>query len=393
MITLNQDRAMAAARDDQFARGSTSAGGPVVFHQCPGTAARRHEIASKSAVARAVAAFMGRDYGGDFDPTLGYAGRPYFVPSETLVATAMPTGIACDGLEDLLGGVVPQAFVATKVITHGLLGRAADAPPGWSHAFADRVADSVLPGFTAFNRSDALRAGELLLADGPVRLKQPDGVGGRGQQVVGDGRELAAAIDAMERATLEREGIVLERDLDEVTTASIGRVCIGDFVVTYCGTQSLTRAHDGSRVYGGSRLLVARGDWDRLLALPCLPPGMDTAIAQARRYHDAAHHCYDGLYASRSNYDVAQGIDRATGARRSGVLEQSWRIGGASGAELVAMMALRSDPGLAAVSAETVERYGEEHQPPPGALVLFRGTDPTCGPLLKYARILEHAGR
>jgi hypothetical protein len=138
---------------------------------------------------------------------------------------------------------------------------------------------------------------------------------------------------------------------------------------------------------------VARGDWDRLLSLPLLSPAMRTAIAQARRYHEAAHDCYDGLFASRSNYDVAQGIDRATGAHRSGVLEQSWRIGGASGAEVVAMTALRADPGLAAVSAETVERYGREHEPPPGAMVLFHGTDPTCGPLLKYARILEHAGR
>ncbi len=392
MITLNDDRAAAALRQAGSIARTTTGPGPVLFHRCPRAAPRRHELESKSAVARAVASLMGRQYGGDFEPAQIYEGRPYFVPSETLVASSMPAGLRCEGLEDLLGGVVPHAFVATKALTHGLLDRAADAPPGWVDAFAERVGDAVLPGLTAFSRGDALRAGERMLADGPVRLKQPEGVGGRGQQVVADGRALAAAIDSMDRETLEHEGLVIERDLEDVVTASVGRVCIGDFVLTYCGTQSLTRAHDGGQVYGGSRLLVARGDWDRLLGLPRLAPAMRTAIAQARRYHEAAHHCYHDLFASRSNYDVAQGLDRATGARRSGVLEQSWRIGGASGAEVVALEALRADPSLAAVAAETVERYGPEHEPPAGALVLFHGDDPDCGPLLKYARILGNAG-
>jgi hypothetical protein len=394
MTLLNDVRAAGfGAADDGFAawhEPGTSLG-PVVFHRCAQGRPRHHEVESKAAVAEALAGWMGRDYAGHYDPVRRYAGRLFLVPSETLVAGDLPSGFDL-ATADLLGGVVPHAFVATKVISHGLVDPAADVPAGWSHDFADRVAGSVLPGFSAFARRDALRAGERLLAVGPVRLKLPDGVGGRGQQVVTDRRGLVAAIDAMDPESLARDGLALERDLAAVTTASVGRLQVGDAVVTYCGTQSLTRAHDGGDVYGGSRLLVARGDWDRLLALE-LPAAMRTAVAQARCYHAAAHDCYDGLVASRSNYDVAQGIDRATGGWVSGVLEQSWRIGGASGAEVVALLALQADPALASVATEGVERYGAQHRAPPGALVLFAGTDPDCGPLLKYARVLDDAGR
>ena len=76
------------------------------------------------------------------------------------------------------------------------------------------------------------------------------------------------------------------------------------------------------------------------------------------RYSYAANECFDGFYASRRNYDVAQGRDTA-GHPRSGVLEQSWRAGGASCAEMGALEAFRVDPSLRTVRATTREVYGE----------------------------------
>jgi hypothetical protein len=399
MMTIDDACALRPSADD--ARASVAApldtgpialaAGPVVFHRCEGDDVREHELVSKGAVARAVAGLMGREFSGDFDPARRYEDRPYFVPSEALVATALPGGFSFDHEGHLLGGVVPHPFVATKAITHSLPDPDGAAPDGWSREFGEHVADAVLPGWTAFSRRDALRAGERLLADGPVRLKRPQGVGGRGQQVVADLGALASAIDAIDTGEIERDGIVIECDLDEVTTLSVGRVRVGDLLVTYCGTQELTPANDGRHVYGGSRLLVARGDWDRLLALD-IAPRARMAITQARRYHDAAHACFAGLFASRSNYDVAQGVDRA-GRWRSGVLEQSWRIGGATGAEIAALLAFQEDPELASVGAATVERYGEPTELPPDALLLYRGRDPQSGPLTKYARIFRDADR
>jgi len=60
-------------------------------------------------------------------------------------------------------------------------------------------------------------------------------------------------------------------------------------------------------------------------------------VAAARRYDEATVE-FHGFTASRRNYDVGQGVG-ADGRPRSGVLESSWRMGGASSAELAALTA------------------------------------------------------
>jgi hypothetical protein len=134
-------------------------------------------------------------------------------------------------------------------------------------------------------------------------------------------------------------------------------------------------------------LVVARGGFEALVALNP-PEGARLAVAQAQIYDQAAMDCFAGMFASRRNYDIAQGLD-AAGRLRCGVLEQSWRIGGASGAEVAALEAFRADPGLRAVRASTVEIYGEA-EPPPDATVYFQGVDERDGPMTKYARTEPH---
>lgn len=279
-----------------------SAAQPVVFVTCSGGLhGHGHDASSKRAAARRVAGLLGLEFAGDYDPAAAYAAAPYFVPDETLVlAHASRLGIRDQ--HQLLGGVVPHPFVASKVITHRLADADAQAPSGWQPAFGERVLDVVLPGYSAFSRADARRAGGLLLASAPVRLKRPHGVGGRGQTVVRDTRELEAgldAIDAIDPSEIGRDGLVLEYDLSDVKTLSVGQVLLGGMQITYCGTQRLTTANDGSQVYGGSELFVARGDWDALLKL-ALAPQTRLAIDQARTYHEAAGSVFEGMFASRS---------------------------------------------------------------------------------------------
>jgi hypothetical protein len=83
------------------------------------------------------------------------------------------------------------------------------------------------------------------------------------------------------------------------------------------------------------------------------------------RYHQAVIDCYPGFFASRLNYDVAQGTVNARCAWRSGVLEQSWRLGGASGAELAALEHFHADPSAWSVHASTHEAYGPARWPRP----------------------------
>jgi hypothetical protein len=164
---------------------------------------------------------------------------------------------------------------------------------------------------------------------------------------------------------------------------------VAELVASYHGTQRLTPDNHGEQVYGGSDLRVARGDFEALLRLD-LTTEARLAVAQAQTYDAATMAEFPDFFASRRNYDVAQGRD-ARGCRRSGVLEQSWRIGGASGAEIAALEAFRADPGLWSVRASTVELYGEGHTPPPWATVYFQGTDAKVGPITKYALVRPDA--
>ena len=90
------------------------------------------------------------------------------------------------------------------------------------------------------------------------------------------------------------------------------------------------------------------------------------------------------VLASRCNYDVFVGHDRE-GRRHCGVLEQSWRFGGASMAELLAMERFARQPSLQWMVAETVETY-DGRPPPPDAVPVWPGDgESPC----KYARIVD----
>lgn len=347
-----------------------------------------HEAATQREIARRLADLKGFVDGGEFDSLARYPAPRYFLPNETLTSEeASRLGIRDEN--DLFGGVVPSAFVATKTITHSLIDTGARAPRDWSVEFPRRIANVVLDGFSAFTRDDALQGGLRLLERGPVRVKLATGIAGLGQFVVDSGHALATALDRIDPGAMNEAGVVLEQNLTDVTTYSIGQCRVGDTMGTYYGTQQLTTNNHGASVYGGSEITVVRGNYDALLRLR-LPDDIRLAIVQARAYDDAADLCFPGFYASRRNYDVARGRDGA-GRPRSGVLEQSWRSGGASGAEIGALEAFARDPSLRVARAMTREVYGAMPELPSGATVYFSGTDPRAGPLTKYAWVESYA--
>lgn len=351
-----------------------------------------HERVTLQGFLRGLAALQGYDVGGMFDPQARYPGHVYFVPVDTLTsAQAAVLGIAGPG--DLFGGVVPHAFVGTKALTHPLVASAARTVDGWNAEFAERVGDAVLLGHTVFHREDARRAGHALLAHGPVRVKPVRASGGHGQSVVRDAAALQQVLAGLDEAEIAAHGLVLEEDLAHVRTYSVGQLEVGGLLACYHGTQQLTRNNSGQLVFGGSDLTVARGDFAALLARVG-DAATRCAVDQARRYDAAVRACYPGFYATRCNYDVAVGRD-ARGRVRCAVLEQSWRVGGATGPELAALRVLREQPSRARVRARCVEAFGATPEPPAHATVYFRGEDPALGPLTKYTVVEDddHAGQ
>lgn len=306
----------------------------------------------------------------------------YWVPDDTVTSEQSRLDLGIADAEDFFGGAVPHAFMATKAISHPLIDMPARAPEGWCTAFHQRVASAVLQGYTVFDLQDARRAATLLLRDGPVRVKAVRGKAGRGQSLITDEAQLAACLAGQDAGEVAQWGLVIEEHLQKVATYSVGQVTVAGITASYFGTQRLTEDDDHQEVYGGSELTVVRGDYQALQSLP-LDAAARQAISQAQRYEQAALACF-GLIASRRNYDIAQGLG-ADGRPRSGVLEQSWRLGGASAAELFAVQALLGNPQLHCLRASTYESFGDDA--PVGAHLLQRCQVKPHGTLSRYVKV------
>lgn len=348
-----------------------------------------HEVETNRALARWLAQILGLKFGGSYDPDL-HAGRAlYLLPTQTLVGPAQARALNIHGPEDLWGGYVDHDFICTKAISHSLLGPEAKAPEGWSALFCERVRPVVLDGLSVFAVEDARPAATRLLYSGPLRLKPVHACAGRGQEVIHSLDEFDAVLARPDAAELFNQGVVLEQDLHDVITHSVGQSFIGEHVFSYCGEQYLTKDGQGEDVYGGSNLLVVPGGYENLLTLD-LPGDVREAIEQAQVFDSAADEAYPGFYASRRNYDIAQGLD-SNGQRRSGVLEQSWRMGGASSAEVAALQSFINHPGLRAIHVSSVETYVDQLLPA-DAIEVYRGPAENSEFLLKYVTVKSYDG-
>jgi Protein of unknown function (DUF3182) len=356
----------------------------VTYFSRSGAPLRAHQRALLASDARAIAAYLKYEFVEDHDRAAKHDGHVYYVPDDTILTEEA----RCLGIQqesDLFGGAVPRIFVKTKSITHPLVNdNEALRPDGWSIAFTKRVADVVLAGYTVFSQRDARIAAGRMLPCGPIRVKQPLEAGGRGQTVVSKPEKPETLLEHLSPVDMASTGLVLEENLVHVRTLSVGRILVADIKFTYFGRQRLTVDNKGRSVYGGSDLVCVRGGWDDLERSE-MNNETGIAVKQARLYDEAMSE-YPGFIASRRNYDVGQGIDYK-GQLKSGVLESSWRVGGATPAELAALTRFADDPSVTMVEASHLEKFGPDCNAPPGAIIHFRGDDPDVGPLTRYTLV------
>ena len=365
----------------------SSIGRTVVIHTPVGSRfCATHERLAHIEMGKRIAVLTGACFGGEFEASHDQVSRRYFLPTDTVVGVDEARRLGITSERDLLGGVVPYGFVGTKAITHGLVSAHARSPPNWSPGFAADVRGVVPRGYTAFSVEDAYIAVHCLLGEGPVRVKPVKATGGRGQSVLRDASEFDSILQKLDLTQLAQFGLVLEENLSASVTYSVGQIRFHGLVASYYGVQKLTRDNAGQPAYGGSDLVVARGGYDELARLTGPPDDIRTAIAQAQHYDAAAVRHFPDLLASRRNYDVISGTS-ASGQRCSGVLEQSWRIGGATPAEITAIEAFAADSALQTVGASSVEAYGTCPPRPANAIVYYEGIDEQVGPITKYAHL------
>ena len=360
---------------------------------CPaqsGAMNNEHDRVARAELARRIArlgeaTFVEHDPPG-FSALDDSAQKTLFIPASTIdLAMARQLGISDES--QIYGGVVPHAFVGSKVITHPLFQSSDAVPVGWHSELGAALAPHVLSGWSAFS-VDAVRAAGLdLLKQGAIRLKEVEATAGLGQFVVTSPRKLEEAIAQLDTEAVARHGVVIEENLDNVITYSVGVTCLFGEIISYWGTQRLAANNEGATVYGGSTLHVVRGGFEQLAGLS-LADDLQQGIEKAIAYDATVSKFYPDLMASRRNYDVAAGMN-SSGEMRIGVLEQSWRAGGASGAEIAAFEAFARDRELSAVTCATMEIYGHLDAAPEGSILYYSGIDAVAGPITKYAMELE----
>jgi hypothetical protein len=202
-------------------------GAVVVYFSRLGGSMYTHERVTLSVVAEAIARIKGVKFAGLYDHAKRYSGNVFFVPDDTSVLEEA----SCLGIRrptDLFGAVIPYPFAKTKAITHQLIDPRADRPEGWSSAYAETVQGVVLPGYTAFSVGDARTAAARLLSFGPVRIKEPLAAGGAGHTVATTIDEVEVFLEGFPDAAITTHGLVVESNLRDVTTLSIGQITIND---------------------------------------------------------------------------------------------------------------------------------------------------------------------
>lgn len=280
----------------------------------------------------------------------------YYLPLHTLsLDQARQLGI--DKASQLYGGVVPYDFLAHKAVAHPLLQDDMDRPPGWSNELGLSLRHTVLPGYSVFSKDDALRTMSLLDEAGQtgIRAKLATGNAGKGQKVIYSRQELEELLNLPSWQSQLEHGLVLEENLLNGETFSIGQTQVGEHLFSYIGQQHQTTNLQQESVYGGTSLLLVRGGFQQLLRLSGMKR-IEHLLEMTMSYENNISQAFPQLYASRRNYDVIVGKN-ARGHYKTGVLEHSWRFGGASIAEILAIRTLQLHPELQHTHAWTRERY------------------------------------
>lgn len=318
----------------------------------------------------------------------------------------------------IYGSTLPRALIDryTKVQVHEPFDDA-EVPAWFDHRFPEYVRTATLPGYSCFSPGSLAAAAEHMLGEHVrVRLKDPNGASGVGQSTIGTVGEIAPTLDAIASDVtashavdlagyLARYGYVVEAEIDDVEAWSVTLTRTPDGHYSSFGRLRETTVDTADRGviqnYGGTSLVVVRGDPE---ALTCVPAGgavvYDPAIDEDIRLAPSpgvieAAQCYiegmrlweaEGALTTRANVDVVTGrIAGRDGSHReiAAAVEDSGRVGGASPAELLGIEALRADPTLSYVVrssrhgfddvARTYARYAATV---PGSRTFWNGADP-----------------
>lgn len=319
-------------------------------------------------------------------PNANLAGSPYLLPIDTLLANEAKT-LGIESVHDLYGGVVPYDFVKTKVLSHPLSHSSYTAPEGWDYDLGQKLMPYTLKGYSAFSVQEAFWTARGFIHEGPIRIKFAYAKASHDQFVCNHYQEVTDLLLQSRFEPLLEQGVVIEENLTNTTTYSVGQTQVAGILISYVGEQRQVPNHEQLPTYGGTHLFAVRGSYEELIEAVNTPV-LVRAIRLAQNYEQCIQVAFPAWYASRRNYDVIHGT-AWDGSDRLGVLEQSWRMGGASMAELLAIEAFLHNPALASVQAWTKERYSRTQEPALDTDEPYCIAEDENGYLIKSAGVIE----
>ncbi len=334
-------------------------------------------------------------------------GKTYYVADKTIVLEfrenqKLIKDALIESEKDFFGGIVPRAHQSTKAIMHPLVSREAACPLGWSHEFSQELVhlELVLPGFTVFNIEDIRTAFNHLYDKGvyQIRLKDPLGYLGMNQFVVTSFQELEQFISdkIVNNEKLQQYGLVVEENLcpEDLKIYSVSFVTVGSHQVQCIGvqrfSQGLYRGTDHVIMQTGKRIIP------ELLAQVGIFNKEDAQVIidKALLFRALLNKHIPEIKTARFNVDIVSGIASIYSngtcelVKRFALLEQSFRVGGASAAEIWGLEYLLCHPSVDAVCASTYYRYGDEaSQIVSGEENLYWGVDSRLGPISTSVKV------
>ncbi len=281
-----------------------------------------------------------------------------------VVSKKMAKELGINNSEDFYGVAVEHPQQVEKSVLYPVVGEAAGYH---SEIFPREIRDAVLEGYSFFSQEGAVEAYQRLNSDRSLRLKLLPNSDGNGQFKVKSETELCQILSQANKEDLTVFGAVLEPNLFEAETVSVGEIRIGASVYSFLAFQKGDVApEDGRNRYMGADLLVVRGMMDKLLRLDQSEP-VEKQVRQAITFHRA--YSFFEPITSRISYDVLFGYDDQ-GRYQSGVTDITARLGGSCPAVMLGVKALDEDQAVTAVRAEVDLDY-EPNQIEPGSVVFI----------------------
>ena len=331
-------------------------------------------------VARDIAGFCGIDYvgcdGGSYDK-----GSLYLVPAKTVTKRQAEILGASDD-ESFYGGAVEHRAHVGKAILHST--NSLKVPRFYSAEFACSVSDLVLPGITCFSRGDVAVGFEKSFNE-TVRLKVSEASDGHGQFLIRDTGELSTAMSTMSDREISESGVVLESNVFDGMTVSVGVLKVAGGVYGFVAKQKNDIApEDGRNRYIGAEIYVVRDGMEGLMRDGMLMDRYGRAVMAGNSF--LGRYSYFEPIFSRVSFDYLQGLN-SRGEMVGGITDITGRLGGSCPAVMQGISVLRGNREVLRVLADVSLDYKPEGKYEEGEMKLYIN-HPT---LVISARVLEES--